>query len=103
MMILHSDQGSVYASKAFNDLLPYGIAHSMSRAGTSTDNAALEAINGWIRAELFMDFHVTGERPVETEVDASIDFFNEQRPVYSLNYLRPVQYRKSNHAASSAR
>ena len=46
-MILHSDQGSVYASKAFNELLPmYGITRSMSRAGTPTDNAAMEAING---------------------------------------------------------
>ena len=36
-MILHSDQGSVYASKAYNDLLPmYGITRSMSRAGTPT-------------------------------------------------------------------
>lgn len=47
-MILHSDQGSVYTSKAFNELLPmYGITHSMSRAGTPTDNAAMEAINGY--------------------------------------------------------
>lgn len=99
-MILHSDQGSVYASKAFNDLLPmYRIIHSMSRAGTPTDNAAMEAINGWIKAELFMDFHVTGERPVEKEIDEYIVFFNEQRPAYSLNYLTPVQYRVSNSEA----
>ena len=33
--ILHSDQGSVYASKSYNELLPmYGITRSMSRAGT---------------------------------------------------------------------
>ena len=52
-MNLHSDQGAVYASKAFNELLPmYGISRSMSRAGTPTDNAAMEAINGWIKAEL---------------------------------------------------
>ena len=77
-MILHSDQGSVYASKAFNELLPmYGIIRSMSRAGTPTDNAAMEAINGWIKAELFMDFHVTGERPIPDEVDDYIKFFND--------------------------
>lgn len=95
-MILHSDQGSVYSSKAFNDLLPmYSITHSMSRAGTPTDNAAMEAINGWIKAELFTDFHVTGDEPVEKEIDDYIVFFNEQRPAYSLNYLTPVQYRES--------
>lgn len=44
-MVVHSDQGSVYASKAFNDLLPmHRITHSMSRAGTLIDNAAVEPI-----------------------------------------------------------
>ena len=95
-MILHSDQGSVYVSKAFNDLLPmYHIDPSMSRAGTPTDNAAMEAINGWIKAELFMDFHVTGEKPVNQEIDEYIEFFNEQRPAYSLGYLTPKQYKDS--------
>ena len=102
-MILHSDQGSVYASKSFNELLPmYGITRSMSRAGTPTDNAAMEAINGWIKAELFMDLHVTGEKPVQNEIDDYIIFFNEQRPAYSLNYLTPKQYRESNSAVPIA-
>ena len=58
-LVLHTDQGSVYSSKAFNELLPlYNITHSMSRAGTPTDNSAMEAINGWIKEELFMDFHI---------------------------------------------
>lgn len=94
-MILHSDQGSVYTSKAFNDLLPMYVTRSMSRAGTPTDNAAMESINGWIKAELFMDLHVTGEKSVEEEVDEYIVFFNEQRPAYSLNYLTPKQYREA--------
>ena len=68
---------------------------SMSRAGTPTDNAAMEAINGWIKAVLFMDLHVTCENPVEKEIDEYISFFNEQRPAYSLNYLTPKQYRES--------
>ena len=75
-MVLHSDQGTVYASKAFNE------------------NAAMEAINGWIKAELFMDLHVTGEKPVNEEVDEYIIFFNEQRPAYSLGYLTPKQYKE---------
>ena len=94
-MILHSDQGSVYASKAYNDLLPMYVTRSMSRAGTPTDNGAMESINGWIKAELFMDFHITGDRPVETEIDEYITFFNEQRPAYALNYLTPKQYRET--------
>jgi transposase InsO family protein len=94
-MILHSDQGTVYASKAFNDLLPmYHIDHSMSRAGTPTDNAAMEAINGWIKAEMFADFHVSSNENIQEEIAAYIKFFNEERPAYALNYLTPKQYRE---------
>ena len=98
-MILHSDQGSVYASKAYNELLPmYGITRSMSRAGTPTDNAAMESVNGWIKAELFTDLHVTDEKPVKEQIDDYILFFNEERPAYCLGYLTPKQYRE-NHAS----
>jgi len=94
-MILHTDQGSVYASKSFNELLPlYNITHSMSRAGTPTDNGAMEAINGWIKAEIFTDFHVTSIENIKQEIDEYIAFFNEERPAYSLNYLTPKQYRE---------
>jgi len=94
-MVLHSDQGSVYASKSYNDLLgPCGIIHSMSRAGTSTDNATMESINGWIKSELFTDFHLQGENNME-EMAAYIKFFNEERPAYSLGYLTPKQYRET--------
>ena len=96
-MILHTDQGSVYSSKSFNELLPlYNIVHSMSRAGTPTDNAAMEAINGWIKTEMFMDFHITSNENIETEVAKYIVFFNEERPAYSLNYLTPKQYKEYN-------
>ena len=95
-MILHSDQGSVYASKKYNELLPmYRIKRSMSRAGTPTDNGAMEAINIWIKAELFTDLHITGEKPVDEEIGEYIKFFNEERPAYSLNYLTPKQYREA--------
>ena len=94
-MVLHTDQGSVYSSKSFNELLPlYNIVHSMSRAGTPTDNAAMEAINGWIKAEIFNDFHLTSNENITYEVEKYIRFFNEERPAYSLNYLTPKQYRE---------
>ena len=92
-MVLHTDQGSVYASKEFNEVLPlFNITRSMSRAGTPTDNAAMESINGWIKEEMRLDFHLTGDN-VEHEVDEYIRFYNEERPAYALNYLTPKQYR----------
>ena len=59
MIILHTDQGSVYSSKSFNQILEnYNIERSKSRAGTPTDNPVNEALNGWIKEELIIDFNL---------------------------------------------
>lgn len=94
-MILHSDQGSVYSSKSFNELLPlYNITHSMSRAGTPTDNATMESINGWLKEELFNDFKIREQDDPIKAIENYIVFFNEQRPSYALNYLTPKQFKE---------
>lgn len=93
--VIHSDQGSVYASKSFNELLPsYNVVHSMSRAGTPTDNGAMESVNGWIKAELFNDFHVTGSKDIEDEIQDYVHFFNVERPAFALGYLTPTQFKE---------
>lgn len=93
-LILHTDQGSVYSSKSFNELLPtYHITHSMSRAGTPTDNGAMEAINGWAKTEMFIDFHINDCDDVPAFIERYIQFFNEERPACTLGYLTPVAYR----------
>lgn len=92
-MVLHTDQGSVYSSKEFNEVLPmFNIIRSMSRAGTPTDNAAMESINGWIKTEMKLDFHLIGD-DIEREIEEYIKFYNEERPAYALNYMTPKQYR----------
>lgn len=49
-IVLHTDQGSVYASMAYNELIKdTNIVRSMSRAGKPTDNPVNEALNGWIK------------------------------------------------------
>ena len=65
----------------YNELLPaYNIIRSMSRAGTPTDNGAMEAINGWIKSELFTDFHITDNGNIKEDIDQYVKFFNEERP-----------------------
>lgn len=94
--ILHTDQGTVYASKGFNELLPqYHITHSMSRAGTPTDNGAMESINGWSKVELFVDFDIAHCGDVPTFVERYIRFFNEERPLSALGYMTPKAYREA--------
>ena len=57
--IFHTDHGSVYSSKAFNEfLLPYDIARTMSDPGTPTQNGAMESINGLVKTELFIEFDI---------------------------------------------
>ena len=45
--VIHTDQGSVYASVAYNKLITDpNIKRSMSRAGKPTDNPVHESLNG---------------------------------------------------------
>jgi len=66
----------------------------MSRAGTPTDNASMESINGWIKTEMFMDLHLSSNETINDDLKRYIMFFNERRPAYSLNYLTPKQYKE---------
>ena len=93
-LILHTDQGSVYSSKKFNESLHlHNIIHSMSKPGTPTENGAMEAINGWIKEELFIDFKLNSCDDIPKQIDEYIYFFNNQRPQAALKYLTPAQFK----------
>ena len=65
----------------------------MSPAGTSTDNDAMEAINGRAKTEMFIDFKINDCENVPDLVERYIEFFNEERPVYVLGYQAPKAYK----------
>ena len=92
--ILHTDQGSVYSSKAFlNAHKDYTIIRSMSRAGTPTDNPVIEAINGWIKDEIRTDFNFNEVDNVRHFLKDYILYFNNLRPAAALKYKTPIQYK----------
>lgn len=94
-MILHSDQGSVYSSKKFNESLHiYNIIHSMSKPGNPTENGAMESINGWIKEELYLDFNINSSLDIFKQIDDYINYFNNERPQAALNYLTPTQFKQ---------
>lgn len=94
LVILHTDQGSVYASKSYNDLINnYNISRSMSRAGTPTDNPVNESLNGWIKEELFVDFDLKNCDDIPKLIKDYILYFNNERPAYSLQYKTPTQFK----------
>ena len=93
-VILHTDQGAVYSSRAFcqahhND----NILRSMSRGGTPTDNPIIEALNGWMKEELYLDFDLAHSHDVQALLDAYVDFFNNHRPAAALGYRSPGQFK----------
>lgn len=93
LIILHTDQGSVYSSESYNKLIEnYNIQRSMSRAGTPTDNPVNESLNEWIKEELFIDFGLKHCEHVPKLIEKYIYYYNYKRSSYALNYKTPIQY-----------
>ncbi len=93
-VVFHTDQGAVYSSQAFAHAhAHYNILRSMSRGGTPTDNPIIEALNGWMKAELFLDFGLASAKDVPALLDHYVYFFNHLRPAAALGYKSPVQYK----------
>lgn len=94
--IVHTDQGSVYASMAYNELIrDKNIARSMSRAGKPTDNPVNEALNGWVKEELYVDFQI-GRCSTRDEIHdvlaKYVHYYNTERPCWAIGYDIPDRY-----------
>ena len=93
-VVFHTDQGSVYSSQAFCQAHEhYSILRSMSKGGTPTDNAIIEALNGWIKEELYLDFGLETAEDIPKLLDEYVYYFNNRRPAAALDYKSPVQYK----------
>ena len=97
-VILHTDQGSVYSSFAYNELIHDSvILRSMSRVGTPGDNPVNESLNGWIKEELFKDLHLNdckNREEVEQCIKNYVLYYNSRRPSWALGYDTPDNYYK---------
>ncbi|MFA7076552.1 MAG: IS3 family transposase, partial [Candidatus Izemoplasmatales bacterium] len=95
--ILHSDQGNIYSSKKFEQVHnDYLITRSMSRVATPTDNAAIESLNGWIKSDLKKNLRIQDFQDSYTAIEVYVNYFNNNRPSWKLNYLSHVEYRMIN-------
>ena len=93
-VVFLTDQGAVYSSRAFCQAHShYNILRSMSRGGTPTDNPIIEALNGWIKDELYLDWDLAHAKNVPKLLDIYVEFFNHARPAAALGYKSPVQYK----------
>ena len=92
--IFHTDQGTVYSSMSFNNIIKsYNITRSMSRAGTPTDNPVIESKNGWLKKEMYVDFDINNYNTVQEFIDDIVYDNNYLRPSYALNYKTPIEYK----------
>ena len=92
--VMHTDQGAVYSSRAFSRTHSNcNIIRSMSRAGTPTDNPIIESLNGWMKAELILDFGISKVSNLKKTLDQYVLYFNSERFAAALDYNPPIQYR----------
>ena len=67
----------------------------MSRPGKPTDNPVNESLNGWIKEELLVDFHIDrlrNEYDIARAMEQYMEYWNTQRPCYAIAYHTPRQY-----------
>ena len=91
-LIHHSDRGVQYASYAYTDILrKHNIKISMTECGDPKDNAVAERVNGIVKNELLQGMSFFSIQEVRKALKAAIDFYNNERPHMSLDWMTPAQ------------
>ena len=93
-LIIHSDQGYQYTSKAYDETLRYyGITPSYSAKGTPLDNAPIESFYSTFKQECFKQIKKKFQYIVKQTVDSFIHEYNHERPQWNKKELTPIEYR----------
>ncbi len=95
-LLHHSDRGSQYASRIFQDELARLRARgSMSRKGDCWDNAVVESFFSSLKRELFEDAMFENREVARRAVFEFIEVFsNRQRRHSTLGYLTPHEFER---------
>ena len=93
-VIVHSDQGSTYASGGYQQQLSdNNLRCSMSRKGECLDNAVAESFFGSLKNELVYHQDYKTRAEARQSIFEYIEvFYNRQRRHAFLNYMSPVEY-----------
>lgn len=90
-LIHHSDNGSIYASKAYQLLLGEHIVASWSPPGRPDRNPKAERINQTFKQEYLCDARQKSFDQLAKDLPVYIRHYNERRPHMSCNNAYPVQ------------
>jgi putative transposase len=98
-LLHHSDRGSQYASREYQQLLAtHGLLSSMSRKGNCWDNAVTESFFATLKLELVYQSHWRTRSQARSEVFEYIElFYNRQRRHSALGYLCPYECELRHH------
>lgn len=93
-LIHHSDKGSQYTSKAFqNQLTAYRMIASMSGTGNCYDNAAMESFFHTLKTEhTYFENYLTREQARQSIFEYVEVFYNRQRLHSTLGYCSPMAF-----------
>ncbi len=100
-LLLHSDQGSQYASYYYqNLLLRSGIICSMSRRGNCWDNAVMESFFHTLKVELVYNTKFKSRSQARRSIFEYIEvFYNRIRLHSAIGYNSPEEYEKERRVA----
>ena len=93
---LHSDQGGLYTSLVFQEILKEGnFIQSMSRKGTPIDNSPMESFFGTLKSELIYNPLIKINNDVEmiAMLNDYISYYNNDRIQKKLGYMTPSQFK----------
>lgn len=94
-VIIHSDQGSVYTSYAYQGYVKeHNLVSSMSRRGNCWDNAVIESFHSNLKSEEFqyVKFNSLGNEEVSKRIIDYLNYYNQERIQEKLGYLTPLKY-----------
>jgi len=97
-LVVHSDRGSQYASKEYQNLLnQYGLIGSMSRKGNCWDNSVMERFFLNLKMErVWRQNYANYEEAKLNITDYIINFYNSLRLHSTLEYISPNVYEMKN-------
>ena len=92
-LIFHSDRGSQYCSRDFQDTLKaWDIRSSMSRKGNCWDNAPTESLWGRLKTACLQGPRFATHQQARQVILDWIAFYNHSRLHSALGYLSPMQF-----------
>lgn len=93
-LIIHTDRGSQYTSKAYRQLLnTHHFVGSMSRKGDCWDNAVAESFFASLKKERVQWRHYQTRAQAQQDIlDYIVMFYNSRRLHSTLNYMSPNNF-----------